>query len=44
METRFPHQENEDFILEQLRAPEEMKYPLSPEIIAVLDRVKTSVQ
>ncbi len=41
METRFPHQEDEDFILEQIRAPEEApKYPLPPEIIAILERVR----
>lgn len=43
MEIHLPHQEDTDFILEQLRAPDSMKYPLPPEIVAMLDRVKTFV-
>lgn len=44
MEIHFPQQENEDFILEQLRAPEEApKYPLPPEIIKILDTVKAKL-
>lgn len=43
MQNFYPFQENEDFILEQLRAPEQVKYPLSPEIIAILDKVRVAV-
>lgn len=44
METRFPHQEDESFILEQVRAPEEApKYPLPPEIIKILEMVRDTL-
>jgi len=43
METHFPHQNDECFILEQLRAKENVKYPLPPEILDILDRVKICV-
>lgn len=43
MEDYYAFQENEEFILEQIRAPEQAKYPLPPEIIAILDKVKTYI-
>lgn len=44
METVFPQLETEEFILEQVRAPEEApKYPLSPEIIRILEMVRDSL-
>ena len=44
METVFPQLETEEFILEQVRAPEESpKYPLPPEIIKILEIVRDSL-
>lgn len=41
MDVYFPHQDSPEFILEQIRAPEGgVTYPLPPEIMAILDKVK----